>query len=410
MNLEKLSSWVKIYQIFCSSLPFTKNQQKMVMAANQHHKWLKKRNWPAIQGAVIRADRDIDLLGRKYTERDEHGRLPHHWMAAKAQTHTHALASVGVQSICFNFEALTTRDNKGETPIDIARRSEACAEIIGLLSLTPEGARSLGMEMLRLFAPVGYWWDEMAGWIKSRSWADCHKFINEHDDELVREVLKYMNSNLLRHVACYGQIYSDSLVFLALRLIHRNPLSLVAKSFEGSTALQFAEHPQSNACKEIRNVLRLTPKYISSTPFPTFLRQHLPKQFVDEEVFGTYNTACAFIKHMKYDKAELLKVEDVLKKPTHKCDVCKTATTKACARCKTSYFCSAECQKSAWKKHKKMCKLPTSPPSSEAELRVLHEGMLLLNRCIQEPGAGDGPTSEVLDFLRDCGVPKIKLA
>jgi len=59
---------------------------------------------------------------------------------------------------------------------------------------------------------------------------------------------------------------------------------------------------------------------------------------------------------MKYDKAELVEVEDVLKKPTHKCYVCKTATTKACARFKTSYFCSAECQKSAWKKHKKTCK------------------------------------------------------
>jgi len=93
-------------------------------------------------------------------------------------------------------------------------------------------------------------------------------------------------------------------------------------------------------------------------------------------------------------------VEDVLKKPTHKCDVCKTATTKACAQCKTSYFCSAECQKSAWKKHKKTCKAPTRVAASEAELRVLHEGMLLLNRCIQEPGAGDGPTSVVLDFLR----------
>ena len=46
--------------------------------------------------------------------------------------------------------------------------------------------------------------------------------------------------------------------------------------------------------------------------------------------------------------------------------------------------------------------------ANEAELRVLHEGMLLLNRCIQELGAGDGPTSVVLDFLRDCGVPKIK--
>jgi len=74
-----------------------------------------------------------------------------------------------------------------------------------------------------------------------------------------------------------------------------------------------------NAFNEIQNILRLTPAYISSTPFPTLLRQHLPKQFVDEEVFGTYNTAWTFIKHMKYDKAELAEVaevEDVLKKQT----------------------------------------------------------------------------------------------
>jgi len=379
------------------------------MATNEHHEWLKNRDWQAVQNVLSDQDRDIDLLRRKYKERDEHGRLPHHWMAAKAQTHTPTLVIVGVQSICWNPEALTTRDNKGETPIDIASRSGACAEIIGLLSLTPEEARSLGgKEMGRLYAPVAYWWNEMSGWIRSRSWADCHKWINEHDDELVREVLKYRNSDLLRFVACNSQVYTDSLMFLALRMIHRNPLSLNATQHQGYTPLQLAEHPQFNACLEIKNVLRLTPEDISSTPFPTLLRLHLPKQFVDEEVFGTYNTACTFIKHMKYDKAELVEVEDVLKKPTHKCDVCKTATTKACARCKTSYFCSAECQKSAWKKHKKTCKAPTREAANEAELRVLHEGMLLLNRCIQEPGAGDGPTSVVLDFLRDCGVPKIK--
>jgi len=379
------------------------------MATNEHHEWLKKRDWLAVQNVVLNPDRDLDLLRRKYKERDEHGRLPHHWMAAKAQTHTHVLASVGVMSICFNPEALTTRDNKGETPIDIAHRSGACAEIIGLLSLTPEEARSLGGNgMRRLYAPVAYWRNEMGDWIKSRSYADCHKFFNEHDDELVREVLKYTNSDLLQTIATQSQVYSDSLVFLALRMIHRHPPSLKTTQEQGYTPLQLAEHPQFNACIEIQNVLRLTPKYIASTPFPTLLRQHLPKQFVDEEVFGVYNIACTFIKHMKYDKAELVEVEDVLKKPTHKCDVCKTATTKACARCKTSYFCSSECQRSAWKKHKKTCKAPTSPPSSEAELRVLHEGMLLLNRCIQEPGAGDGPTSVVLDFLRDSGVPKIK--
>ena len=380
------------------------------MATNEHHKWFKKRDWPAVRNVMLHPDSDDDLLMRKYKERDEHGRLPHHWMAAKAQTHSHALAFVGVDSICLNLQALITRDNKGETPIDIARRSGACAEIIGLLSLTPEDFRSLGGdEVYRLYAPVSYWMGEMANWIRSRSYADCHKFINEHDDELVREVLKYFNSDLLRGIAMNSQVYSDSLVFLALRMIHRNPLSLSALDEgwpQGATLPDFAQN--QNACREIRNVFRLTPTHISSTPFPTLLRQHLPKQFVDEEVFGVYNTACTFIKHMKYDKAELVEVEDVLKKPTHKCDVCKTATTKACARCKTSYFCSAECQKSAWKKHKKTCKAPTREAANEAELRVLHEGMLLLNRCIQEPGAGDGPTSVVLDFLRDCGVPKIK--
>jgi len=82
-----------------------------------------------------------------------------------------------------------TRDKEGETPIDIARRSGACVEIIGLLSLTPEEVRFLGgEEMARLYAPVTYWQDAMYGWITSRSWADCQKFINEHDDELVREV------------------------------------------------------------------------------------------------------------------------------------------------------------------------------------------------------------------------------
>jgi len=368
------------------------------MPSNEHHEWLKKRDWLAVQGAMIHPDRDLDLLWRKYKERDEHGRLPHHWMAAKAQTHTHALAHVGVHSIYWNAEALTTRDKEGKTPLDIASRSGACAEIIGLLSHTPEDVRSLDWKgMARLYAPVGYWYNEMKGWILSRLNADCHKFINEHDDELVREVLKYYNSELLRDIACNSQIYTDSLVFLALRMIYRHPLSLKASGGDwpqGKTILEFAE--RYNACKEIRNVLRLTPKYISSTPFPTLLLQSLPTKH--HEIYGPYNTVCQFIKHMKYDKAELVEVEDVLK-PTRQCVVCKTSTTKACGNCQTSYFCSAECLKSAWKKHKKTCKAPTGVAATEAELRTLHKGIALLNMCIQRPGAGDGPTSEVLDFL-----------
>jgi len=34
-----------------------------------------------------------------------------------------------------------------------------------------------------------------------------------------------------------------------------------------------------------------------------------------------------------------------------------------------------------------------------AELCSLHKGIALLNMCIQRPGAGDGPTSVVVDFL-----------
>jgi len=144
--------------------------EHIFIPSNEHHKWLKKRNWPAVQEALFHPDLYLDFFRRKYKERDEHGRLPHHWMAEKVQTYTHILAMVGVFSISFNLEALTTRDNKGETPIYIARRSGACAEIIGLLSHTPEEARSLGgNEMLRLYAPVSYWMNEMNGWIESRS-------------------------------------------------------------------------------------------------------------------------------------------------------------------------------------------------------------------------------------------------
>ena len=60
----------------------------------------------------------------------------------KLRHSTQTLASVGVLSIGLNLLALITRDNDGET--HIVFRGGACAEIIGLLSLTPEEALSLG--------------------------------------------------------------------------------------------------------------------------------------------------------------------------------------------------------------------------------------------------------------------------
>jgi len=101
---------------------------------------------------------------------------------------------------------------------------------------------------------------------------------------------------------------------------------------------------------------------------------------------------------MKYDKAELVEIEAILQ-PTRKCDVCSSLPTKPCARCKNTFYCSSECQKAAWKKHKKTCKAPMGVAATEAELRTLHKGMALLNMCIQRNGAGDGPTSVVVEFL-----------
>ena len=51
-------------------------------------------------------------------------------------------------------------------------------------------------------------------------------------------------------------------------------------------------------------------------------------------------------------------------------DVCKTATTKTCKGCRSTSFCSIECQQLVWKKHKKTCKAPTTPPATEADPQV----------------------------------------
>ena len=104
---------------------------------------------------------------------------------------------------------------------------------------------------------------------------------------------------------------------------------------------------------------------------------------------------------MKYDKAELVEVEAVLRpKRRNRCTVCNAVGNLQCSRCKHTFYCRKAHQTAHWKKHKKTCKAPTRAAASEAEMRILHEGMALLNMCIQRNGAGDGPTSVVLDFLR----------
>ena len=243
-KISKLISSLEIYypRVNRGDLTATIIQliKKSSMTSNKYHNWFKRGDLTAAFRALCAGFGALDQSERraKMAELDERGRTPLAVIAGKAQTHSHILSHCTVLIVYYNFEALTTRDKEGKTPIDIASRSGACAEIIGLLSLTPEEARSLGWkEMRRLYAPVGYWWDEMAGWIKSRSWADCHKWINEHDDELVREVLlKYCNSNILLQV-------------LNLPNIHRFPLYF-AESFKLKAFREIQKgclpHPQGN--------------------------------------------------------------------------------------------------------------------------------------------------------------------
>ena len=52
------------------------------MASNEHHEWIKRRDWPAVEDAILKhIDQNLDLLMDCYEEVDEHGRLPHHWLA-----------------------------------------------------------------------------------------------------------------------------------------------------------------------------------------------------------------------------------------------------------------------------------------------------------------------------------------
>ena len=70
---------------------------------------------------------------------------------------------------------------------------------------------------------------------------------------------------------------------------------------------------------------------------------------------------------MKYDKAELAEIDDVLQPPQSLLD--------------------------------KLFSLVITSASRKSTL-TLRKGIALLNMCIQRSGAGDGPTSVVLDFLK----------
>lgn len=40
---------------------------------------------------------------------------------------------------------------------------------------------------------------------------------------------------------------------------------------------------------------------------------------------------------------------------SHRCEICNKPADKFCSKCKVAYYCSIECQKGDWKRHKKIC-------------------------------------------------------
>ena len=108
------------------------------------HSLIEDGNFHAARVHIDTNTVGVDDLVRICKELDESGRTNLAVFAGKAQRHSHILASVGVSLVHYNPEALTTLNEGGKTPLDIACGSEACAEIISLLSLTPEETRSLG--------------------------------------------------------------------------------------------------------------------------------------------------------------------------------------------------------------------------------------------------------------------------
>lgn len=75
----------------------------------------------------------------------------------------------------------------------------------------------------------------------------------------------------------------------------------------------------------------------------------------------------------------------------HKCGVCDTEPAKACANCKTVFYCSEDCQKE-WKEHKQLCEDYKAmwPAAATKELVTHLEGSVkrLKNEFIDEPRPG----------------------
>ena len=115
------------------------------MTGNHLHDKLNNNDLSAVLN-FFAMSLDVPLKVKLAKGVDDHGRTPLALLSAQANIHSHTLSSIAVNLVHYNPEGLTSKDEHNNTPLIIARESRACAKIISLLSLTPQAARSLGLE------------------------------------------------------------------------------------------------------------------------------------------------------------------------------------------------------------------------------------------------------------------------
>ena len=328
------------------------------------------------------------------------GRLPLSTLAEHSQIYSETLVHVAIHIICYNIKQLSSLDDILETPLDIARRSGACPEIIELLSLTPESAGKLLFEdMIMLFAPDRFDWTKIMNWLADKDWQSFHSFLNEKSDEIGNVLLahKFEGLTLFIHVIIDKDDANLELkLFLLLRIIKRFPecLNAVVKG------MSMCDLSVKYGCREVHDLLRnLTVSYVESVRFSVLLKRLLPDKF--REIFATYFEVVDFVHHVSRGKAVVGSEVKSGEMGTIKwCVMCHNGGT-VCCECREIWYCCDAHRKANKSVHKKNC---AGRQLDEREKRELRKGMVVLGSLTSARfGIGNGGVSLVLGFLK--GVP-----